>query len=396
MKLTDRQVKNLKPTKQRYELWEGRGFGIRVFPTGKKSWVYMYRFEGKARRITFGQYPKMGVAQAHIAFSKAKHDLELGIDPGNTMVQANCESRQAPTVERLVDEYLEKWAKPNKRSWQEDQRVLHKDILPAWGKRKAKAITRRDVVLLIDKIVERGSPIIANRTLAIVRRMFNFAIERDILTNTPCLAIKLPSKENRRDRMLSETEIKIFWSQLDQAGMAELTKLALKLQLVTAQRKGEIVGAEWAEFNLQTAWWEIPAAKAKNSKLHRVPLSELALSILEQIKPFSGDSQWLFPSPTGRSHISGPSIDHAIRRNQEAFKDLEHFTPHDLRRTAASHMTALGIPRLIVSKILNHSENSVTAIYDRHSYDTEKQEALVKWGDYLNQLHCSQVASIDG
>lgn len=386
MKLTDRQIKNLKPKPERYEIWEGRGFGIRVFPSGIKSWVYMYRFDGKAKRITFGNYPKMSVAVAHAAFGKALADLEKGIDPGAAMVNFNREDRAAPTVGALASEYLEKWAKPRKRSWEEDERMLTKDVLPHIGKQKAKNITRRDIVTLLDKVLERGSPIAANRTLAVVRRMFNFAVERDIISHTPCYGIKAPTKENQRDRVLSFEEIKSFWQGLDNASMSELTRLALKFQLATAQRKGEIVSSEWTEFDLANGWWIIPAHKAKNGNAHRVPLSKLSLKILQQIKKESGESKWLFPAPNSDKHITPESIDYAIRRSGDAFKNIKHFTPHDLRRTAASLMTSVGVSRLVVSKLLNHVENSVTAIYDRHSYDKEKKRAMEIWGKKLDAI----------
>jgi integrase len=322
MKLTDRQIKNLKPKSERYEVWEGRGFGIRVFPSGIKSWVYMYRFDCKAKRITFGNYPQMSVAEAHAAFGKALTDLEKGIDPGATLVNLNKEDRLAPTVEALAKEYLEKWAKPRKRSWEEDERMLTKDVMPYLGKQKAKNVSRRDIVMLLDRVLERGSPIAANRTLAVTRRMFNFAVERDVISTTPCYGLKAPTKENKRDRMLSSDEMRSFWKGLDDASMSELSRLALKLQLVTAQRKGEIVSSEWEEFDLVDGWWTIPANKAKNGNAHRVPLSKLALKILQQIKAESGDSKWLFPSPNSDKHITPEAIDHAIRRCFQKHKTL--------------------------------------------------------------------------
>ena len=146
--------------------------------------------------------------------------------------------------------------------------------------------------------------------------------------------------------MLSSDEIKSFWQCLDNASMSELSRLALKLQLVTAQRKGEIVSSEWEEFDLTNGWWTIPAHKAKNGNAHRVPLSKLALRILQQIKAESSNSKWLFPAFNNTKHLIPTSIDHAIRRSGDAFKNIKHFTPHDLRRTAASSMTSVGISRL--------------------------------------------------
>jgi integrase len=289
------------------------------------------------------------------------------------------ESRRSPSVKRLVAEYIEKYAKPRKRSWKEDERILYKDVVPRWGKRKAQDVTRRDIILLLDEIVERGALIQANRTLATIRKMYSFAMGRGILESSPCVAIPAPSKENRRDRVLSEDEVKIFWEKLATAKMEKATALALKLQLITAQRKGEVAGSEWADFDFKNGWWTIPAEKSKNGLPHRVPLSSFAIETLNELKIISGDSKWLFPSPRDGQHIAETSVDHAVRANAEYFK-INHFTPHDLRRTAASMMTASGIQRLTVAKVLNHVESGVTAVYDRHSYDKQKREALSSWG----------------
>lgn len=243
--------------------------------------------------------------------------------------------------------------------------------------------------MLLEDIVKRGAPIAANRAFACIRRMFNFAVERDITTSTPCITIKAPSKENQCDRCLTADEIKSFWRAMEIAPMSAATKIALKLQLVTAQRKGEILGAEWSEINLDTRWWVIPDTKAKNGVHHRVALSELAIELLKELKKLNSKSRWLFPSDTGKSHIRGESIGKAVRRSDvEVFHKakIDYFTPHDLRRTAATHMTEMGISRLVVSKVLNHVDSTITAIYDRHSYDAEKRNALEAWGERLSQL----------
>lgn len=389
MQFTDKLIKSLKPRPERYDFREGNGSGfmVRIFPSGQLSWGFVYHFEGKKRRMTFGSYPDLSLADARKMHANAVNILAKGKDPAQLKQSAALEARISQTVNDLINEYMVKWAKARKRSWHEDERILNKDIVPAWGKRKAKEIKRRDVILLLDNIVDRGSPIIANRTLAIIRRMFNFAVERDIIEINPCYAVKAPAKENKRERLLSLNEVKIFWQKLDDAGMMELSRLALKLQLTTAQRKGEVLAAEWSEIDLGGSWWTIPAHKAKNGNPHRVPLSELSLSLLAQLKEISRHSQWLFPSPTGKTHIAGGAIDHALRKNLKLFEGInDGFTPHDLRRTAASQMTALGISRLVVSKILNHAESSVTAIYDRHSYDTEKRQAIDIWANKLGEI----------
>ena len=395
MRFTDKGIAALRPKSERYEVWEdGRtGLGVRVSPKGRKSFVYMYRFNGKARRMGVGTYPLVSLASARVKHSNAKEALSKGIDPGAQQVEQKQAERNAETVADLIDEYLEKWAKPRKRSADEDERKLNKEVLPIWGRRKAKDITRRDVIKLLDGIVERGAPIQANRTLAVIRKMFNFALSRDIVDATPVAMVKAPAKENQRDRVLSADETRIFWAGLDEAPMSDGIKLALRLELVTAQRKGEIAGAAQAEFDFEEGVWTIPAERSKNGKAHRVPLSPPALELIEGAKALADDSDWLFPSPI----TDGPITPHAVNRAlMKAMRPtakkptpaigLENVTPHDLRRTAASGMTSLGINRLVVAKILNHVESGVTAIYDRHGYDAEKRHALEAWASHLEGI----------
>jgi integrase len=390
-RFTDKSIAALRPQSQRYERWEGGGFGIRVSPRGGKAWILVYHYNGLSRRWTLGDYPQLSLADARIKLAEGRKLLERGIDPGEVEVRSRKAERAAETIEELSAAYLEKWARPRKRSAAEDERILRKDVIPAWGRRKAKDITRRDVIALLDRILGRGSPIAANRTHAVIRRMFGWALSRDIVPASPCVAVRAPGKETRRDRVLSADEIAALWRALEspELGISRAIRLALKLQLVTAQRKGETVGAEWNEFDLDGRIWTIPAGKAKNGMPHRVPLSPLALAVLADIaglRTSTADAPaWLFPSPRRNGPITGRAIDQAMRCNRGVLGTGDA-TPHDLRRTAASLMTSIGISRLVVSKILNHAEPGVTAVYDRHSYDAEKRAALDAWGARLEEI----------
>jgi integrase len=385
-RFTDRYVAGLKAQPERYTRWEGGGFGIRVTPRAVKSWVLAYHFQGRSRFLTFGTYPQMGVADAHIALAAARKLLAQEVDPGAVKIAAHRDERDAVTVAVLVEEYLAKWARPRKRSAAEDERQLRKDVIPRWGRRKAKDITRRDVIALVDIIVARGSPISANRTLATLRKMFNWALSRDLVPASPCVAVSAPGKERRRDRVLSADEIARFWNALDDPVLPIFPpiRLALKFQLCTAQRKGEVIGAQWDELDLEENIWTIPTERSKNGLPHRVPLSPLARALLEEIARLSpcaaasglSGSRWLFGSPRRQGErIATRSVSHAVRSNR-ARLGIGDVVPHDLRRSAASHMTSIGITRLVVSKILNHAELGVTSVYDRHSYDAEKRAAL--------------------
>jgi integrase len=402
MRFTDTGIRALKSSDKAYVEWgDGLpGFGLRVSPKGKKTWIFMYRFEGRSRMMTLGHFPAMGLATARKAYSDFQDRLAQGNDPGAEAAGERKKEREAETVSVLVSEYLEKWAKRRKKSWQEDERALNKEVVPIWGDRKAKDISKRDVLKLLDNIVDRGSPIQANRTLALVRRMFNFAIERDIVDISPCYRVKAPAPENQCDRMLTVEEIRSFWLMLDsdKAGITPMMREFLRFMLITAQRKGEVLALRWSDIDMEEMIWTIPAEIAKNGLSHRVPLSAAAVAILGKAKAIAISPRLrrgkrftpelpdeVFYSPRGKGPLSDTSISHAISRNLDAF-ELASFTPHDLRRTAASHMTGMGIPRLVVSKILNHVETGVTAVYDRHAYDAEKRQALEAWGKRIDGI----------
>lgn len=394
MKFTDRFVATIPKPETRKVLWEdadyGKGsLGLRISPNGAKTWVYMYQDPRtqKRRMATLGRYPQMGVRDANEAYTKAIDILEAGENPVEKWMDEKEEERSAPTVGAMAEEYMERWAKPNKRSWKEDQRMLNLDVIPAWGEIKVKDITRRDVIRLMDKIMERGSPIAANRTLAMIRRMFNFAVERAVIEYSPIQGVKAPAKEQQKDRALSNDEIYVLWNAMwhnqPPVGMDEPGRMALLFQLSTGCRPQESVALRWGE--IKEGWWTLPSIRAKGKVLNRIPLSPIALDILERsrrrgTKDYVFASEKFFPAEE-RPMVKGATA-HAIHRELESLQ-IQPFTPHDLRRTAATHMSELGVSRIVIAKILNHTDQTVTAIYDRHTYDAEKKEALNAWSEKL-------------
>jgi integrase len=378
MRFTDRSIKALKPASKVQDIKEdGRpGFYVRVFPSGGKSWVYLYRKDGVQRRMTFGTIDTMNLAEAHAAYEAARLAVKNGGDPAGELQQSKKQEKEADTVDELVSEYMRRWSKPRKRSWVEDQRILDKDVLPVWGKRKAQDITRRDVILLLDSIVDRGAPIMANKVHAVLHKMFRFAVGRDAIPFNPVADMPKPAKVQKRDRILSDAEINTHWHGL--AAISVTTTTALLFQLLTAQRSGEVAAMRWDEIDGDV--WTIPAEKAKNGLAHRVPLSPQAQVILDGLPK---DSAAVF----GIIHTAaGKTLARYLKRLGITKDNSEWFTPHDLRRTAATNMTRAGYNRLTVSKILNHVEGGVTAIYDRHSYDKEKRQALEAWGRKLEAI----------
>ena len=392
-RLTDARIRSLRKKDGRYEVWDTEpGFGLRIAPTGRKSFVYLYRFEGKARRLTIGVYQRTSLADARELVAKAVKKLEKGTDPGAEKIAARNALRDAESFEELSYQWVKRWAKPNRKTWQEAQRQLEADAIPVWGAKKAYDIKQKDVIELIEQIIDRGSPVMANRTLGLLKQVFKFGVQRGIIDASPAVAIDKPAKENRRDRVLSEDEIRAFWVGLDNSTMTDDVRTALRLCLVTAQRRGEVAGMRRSE--IDGDWWTIPKERSKNGKAHRVPLSPLAKKLIGKA---SGDD-YLFPSPRKkgpdgeRVPIEPRALTNAITKNRyrkvndELIWDMPRFCARDLRRTTATRMAELGVTRFDIAKVLNHSDHAVTAVYDHYAYDAEKKKALLKWGRKLQEI----------
>ena len=364
------------------------GFFVRISQDGKKSYGVMYRKSGRLRRMKLGTYPLLSLGKARNEASKVLRYADLGLDPA----AEKQEIRKAETFEQVAREYLERHAKIKKKSWKHDERVIKKDLLPEFGSKKAKDISRRDVRLFLERKAQTA-PIMANRTRALLKKIYNWAIMSEIVDTNPVYLLPAPAKEHRRERVLTKDEIINVWNAINadvrdsddsHRKMKTLSAGIMKLRLLTAQRGAEVMSMEWSELELDSGWWTIPGEKTKNGLSHRVYLAPPSLAIIQDMKAAVDDawSRYVFPSPKGDTHINNPQK--ALQRIQKATNI--NFVGHDFRRTAASMMTSMGIPRFTVKKILNHVEPEITAVYDRYSYDTEKREALETWAKRLIAL----------
>ena len=380
LKFTARGIEAIKPPKAgQVDYWDASlpGFILRVSYAGRKTWGVVYRHEDRKRRLTLGTYPSFSLADAREKASDALRDVAHGNDPA----EVKSTGRKAETLGELAAEYVEKHAKKKKRSWRMDELAFERDILPRFRHRKAASITRKEVVRLLDDIVERGAPIQANRVLEILRKAYNWAISRDIVTYNPCIGIERPADETARDRVLTDDEIRAVWAAL--ADEEPAIAAAYKLRLLTAQRGQEVETMRLEDIDRESDWWTIPGEQAKNEKSHRVPLSTQTIEILDEL--LAGDERsegWVFRAPLR----DGPMTMMWKTKKDIAKRAGVEFVPHDLRRSAASKMTGMGIPRLTVSKLLNHAEAGITKVYDRHSYDPEKRQALEAWGARVEEI----------
>ncbi|MBI3441297.1 MAG: site-specific integrase [Proteobacteria bacterium] len=277
----------------------------------------------------------------------------------------------------------------------EYERILNASEFKAWEKRSIRTIDRKTILQALDSVVDRGAPIMANRYSAVLSKLLNWSFERGYIHEIP--PVPKPGKENQRDRILSNHEIAEVWNA---AGKKEgLFGNIVKLLLLTGQRRGEVSGMCWNELHdldKKTARWIIPATRSKNGIEHNVSLSPLAVQIIESL-PRIAKSPYCFTT-TGKTPTSGftnmkERLDKLIADNRVEKKQEEAMPPwmlHDLRRTAASGMARLNVPPHIVEKILNHTGgeiSGVAAVYNRHEYAGEKQNALNAWSSYVaNQI----------
>ena len=381
LKLTARTVDALHTSDGRQvDYWDldHPGFGVRVAGGGRKTWVVMYRHNGRLRRHSLGTYPALSLADARHEALQAMARVATGADPAAERRAL----RAADTFGELAEEYLERHAKAKKRSWKEDDRILKAELLPHWKHTPLRDLKRRDVRTLVHAIAARPAPIMANRTLALVRKMLNFAIESEWIEANPASLIPKPGTEQSRDRVLTPDEIKAFWIAIEEEPPA--IRVWLRLRLLTAQRGGEVVRMRWNDVDLATKWWTIPAEVTKNKLAHRVPLNATAVTLLREMRSSATPEQvWVCAS----SNPDVPVIHDAKKAIARVRRRMKvDFRGHDLRRTAASIMASAGVSRLVVAKVLNHVETGVTAVYDRHSYDAEKRAALDLWGRELQRI----------
>jgi integrase len=399
--LTDRQIATLK-THVRINLSDDQvpGLVLRVTPNGGKTWALRYRPHPGTRDVpvelyTLGQYgppPLLTLAAARKEAQKIRRRVDAGENPAAEKRTARVEAgRTGDTIDDLATDYIERHAKKHKRSWREDQRQLDADVLPAWKTRKVKELTRRDVRQLIERIADRGSPVMANRTLALVRKMLNFAVQRDWIEANPALLIEKPGAEKSRERVLTDDEIRQVWKACaaERPAMCAL----MKLRLVTAQRGGELAQLRWSD--MENGWLTIPGTVTKNKLPHRVPLTETALKIVGEI-PRLADCEWMFPGrperqPLGDHKKAGQRITkRVISELQKADPTVEafDFRGHDLRRTASTKMAAAGVSQTDIAKVLNHVEGGprATHVYNRYAYDREKLAALTTWERVLTTI----------
>lgn len=341
------------------------GFGCRIYPSGAKSFVVAYTLAGRRRILVLGPYGVLTVEQARALAQTALAEALAGVDPG----AAKAEARKAPAVGDLCTAYLERHAKAKKRSWTDDQRRIDRHLLPAWGARKARDITRADVAALHSRI-GKAHPYEANRTLALIHKMYGLAEAWGFVPEghpNPARAIDRFA-EVKRDRWITPAELPRLAEAIN-SEPNQSARFALWLYLLTGLRKSELLKARWEDVDLGRRELRLPTTKA--GRTHYIPLSEPAVALLREIPRDDGNPH-LFPGAVPGAALV--NIDKPWRRVRTA-AGIQDARLHDLRRTVGSWLAQAGNSLHLIGRVLNHTSPSTTAVYARFGQD-QAREAL--------------------
>lgn len=427
--LTQKFIESLKPTDRMQSIPDSgmRGLELYVTKTGIKTFSVRYTLpDGTRRRMTLGRWPALTLVDARSQTLDILSQVTKGKDPAHAKKTCNAEARtqEIKTVRDLGNALIEASRRRGVRAstltyW---QWVMKKHINTRIGDYRALELTSKIIRPVLQDIGAEAGPVTSNRTLTILKRMYNFAVEEELLEANPLAAVKFAFKEISRERVLSETELASVWEILElvkasssidacphRLGVSPAVAMAIQFCTYTCQRGSEIAGTRWEEIDLSDLVWIIPAARTKSKRENVVPLSPQAASVLRAAADLATirygrplrPQDAVFPSPRSkRRSLDTDSLDqiHPIERlslnramaRVTSAASVSNATLHDLRRTGATMMASEKIGTLgeIVARILNHTSASlgVTGIYNRYSYVREKRIALNAWGDLIHRI----------
>jgi len=402
---TDRYLKSLKPAPagKRIVHWDAAkpSFGCRITDRGVVSFFVMRRMHGNPRpiRVVLGRYPDIGLAKARKLATAALGDLISGVHPKQR-------ARPADTFAALTQEFLRRPAAAKQRTASEIAKTIERHLIPRWGTRIAAEIKRADVINMLEEIDRKSGPYMAARALALASSIYRFGITRELgnIASNPCQFIK-PSEfvgaMAPRQRVLTDPEIALLWRATQGQIRNDIESTYpggpfVRFLLLTAVRRGEAAGMTWDEINLDDALWVIPAYRTKTGAPHEVPLSGMAVDLLRSLPRFSG-GDFVFSANGGRAPIKGfgkfkDTID--ARAAELEPPGLVEWRFHDLRRTARTNLSSLGVSPFIAELVIGHQQKGVHRVYDTFRYQSEKRDALERWAGKLRTIIAPPPANV--
>lgn len=420
MRLTDRSILAAlaRPASRDRLISDGsNGLALRIrAKSGTAAFVVLYRHRGRPRRVSLGVYPSVSLKAAREQAMTMRQQILAGADPVTQRHEARAAQRDALTVSDLLDEYLNvhvrvKCSPVTVKEW---TRIVDRDIRPAIGKTAAPDLTHRMVILMLDRVRQRGALSMTNRVYDTFRAAWKFAMARGLIDFDPTARITRRAaggEERSRDRILSVDEIRLFWTMADQVPCADRILAGLRLLLLTGVRIGELMRSKVVDIDLDRAAWHIPAETSKSGRDRTLPLSTQAVALF---KAMIEESQLLLrltdeddeDSPLAPSQYAIASFstkaDHPVSRTAfiNAYREIlriakiEGVWIHDLRRTMRSGLGTLGVPAEIAERCIGHALPSLLRTYDRSDHLQEQRAAMQKWANCIDRIAADEVASV--
>ncbi|MBW8365803.1 MAG: integrase arm-type DNA-binding domain-containing protein [Rhizobium sp.] len=398
MPLTDSAIRNAKPgikptgeaTRNPYKLADSGGMYLEVYPNGSKYWRLKYRYAGKEKRLALGVYPDVTLKEARNRRDAARKLLADGTDPGQAK-QAEKRERKLSAANSF-ESVAREWYGKQVHTWVKTHaadvlRRLEGNAFPVIGHRPIKEIEPPELLMMARKIESRGAHDLAHRVLQVCGQVFRYGVATGRCTRDPVPDLRgaLTPHVKKNQAAIKPEELPDLMRAIDsydQTGDKQ-TKLALKLLALTFVRTNELIGAEWVEFDLDSALWVIPAGRMKMKNEHVVPLCGQAQAILRELQPMAGGSRFVFPGRNRDKPISNNTMLFALYRLGYKGK----MTGHGFRAVASTSLNEMGFRPDVIERQLAHCErNEVRGAYNRAEYLQERRGMMQHWGDYLDAI----------
>jgi len=401
-KLTDIKIRALvRSGKAVAGISDGGGLTFTLSRRGTASWVLRYRIGGKPRELTLGNYPDLSLLQARRLAQAARVKIDQGIDvtaEKRKDIAAAAQEERRLTFNALTDEWLKRTVDNRVKHPQVVRRALRKYVEPNIGTTSADEVTPADVDRVLRNAVDSGAPTMANDVLRYLKAIGSYGVKRRLLPTNPAADFTLADaggQEKSRSRSLTRNELaELFKSMKATGNLGRLNYLTFMLLLATCVRKGELVAARWAEFDLDAAVWHLPGERTKTGEGIDIPLAPGVVEWFKELQVFAAGREYVLPARIYRKrnpHISPDTLNVALSRVKHG---LDHFTIHDMRRTARAQLAAMGISREVAERALNHKLRDVEGIYNHHDYFEERKQALTLWADLLRSLESGHDRSV--
>ncbi|CAJ5432369.1 integrase or site-specific recombinase [Burkholderia pseudomallei] len=384
--LNDTRIKALKPKAARYTVSDGGGLVLEVMTSGSKFWRYRYSLHGKQQPVvTIGEYPAVSLTAARERARRYAEIVAGGVSPVADARKDRGAVKSLDTIHEFAEYWIEQQMMGKSAEYlRTTRRALEKDIYPAIGGKSVSDVTPGDVLAICDRIKKRGAPKMALSTRNILKRIYEYAIARQLVTSNPAQAIvaRFVATQASRDRVLSPNEIGRVLRAVYASSIRRPLKLAIHLLVLTMVRKSELIEARWDEFDLDASIWRIPAERMKKDREHWVYLAPQAVAMLRELHATRTSHQYVFPSSRGADRpIAKSTLNQAVRALD---MDVQHFVLHDFRRTASTHLHEMGQPSDAIEKALAHSIKGIKGVYNRAEYADERRRITALWTDFVD------------